>query len=150
MSSPFKKETTWRTNRRTKKPFPNPLGSDLDRGASRQEKVDAPTESSASSYSDFFFCEVCEQNKSGSHYTVSGHLCCRECMSDYKSGRMQAEADYARAQELMTYSTSSTGDSEHTHMGICSVCNAPHQRNLCSDGHNACYSCRPPGCRFRR
>ena len=141
--------TNWRTNRRTKKPFPNPLGSDLDRGRQRVDE-DVEDHPSDVQQDESFFCEVCEQEKVGSHFTVSGHLCCQECMSDYKSGRMQAEADYARAQEVMTYPSSPTGDSEHTHLGICSVCNAPHKRNLCSDGHNACYNCRPPGCRFKR
>ncbi len=101
---------------------------------------DAPDES--------FYCVVCQESKYGSHFEVNGESCCAECMADYKSGRMQKEANYARAQTVMSPSPSS--DYSHTHMGICSVCAAPHQRNLCSDGHNACFNCRPPGCSFKR
>jgi hypothetical protein len=126
---------SWRTNRKTKKPFPNPLGSDLDRGRSRVEETEE---------------QPSEVESDVSSYEVNGHRVCQQCMSDYRSGRMQAEENYLRAQDVMSYPSSPTGDSEHTHMGICSVCSAPHQRNLCSDGHNACFSCRPPGCRFKR
>src|SRR5947199_8223557 len=83
---------SWRTNRKTKKPFLNPLGNDLDHGRSKVEVE--PEDQSDFQQDETYFCVVCLQEKSGSHLTLNGEDCCAQCLNDYRSGRMQAEDAY--------------------------------------------------------
>ena len=145
MSSPLKKESNWRTNRRTKRPFYNPLGSDLDRGRSRveEEPVEDVQEDSPD---DFYTCFICqeEKRKSETPYVMnpSGQPACQTCLRDAKSGRIQEEA-YQRAQQYTApVSPSVVG---HVSKGFCPGCHAPHQRSLC-DHCGLCYNCRAPSC----
>src|SRR5437879_5180027 len=116
MSSPFKKDSNWKTNRRTRKPFPNPYGKDLNRGNARveEEPVEDVQEDSPE---DFYTCAICleRKRKSETPYVMnpSGSPACQDCLRDAKSGKISEEA-YERGRQYTAPVDSSSGDSSHT------------------------------------
>src|SRR5437660_1308031 len=68
----------WKTNRKTKKPFKNPLGSDLIRGNTRQEEIVNAIDESES--------VVCERCGSGKSVVVDeGVVICKGCLAQFES-----------------------------------------------------------------
>src|SRR2546422_9763145 len=96
--------TSWRTNRRTKKPFLN-----LDHGNSRvPEEQLAPSGQSTTDDSDTFWCEACQANREGQKYVVNGHTICKEDKEAIVSGQI-----FAPTSPTPNVSVSST-DPNHT------------------------------------
>ena len=138
---------SWKTNRRTKQPFRNPLGNDLDRGGSKVEEEE-PSDVQDNTPDDFYTCAICgeQKRKSETPYVMnpSGSPACQDCLHDFQSGRMASEEAYERGRQYTAPVVDSFSDNRHTHKGTCPGCGST-RRSLCPQ-HSLCFNCDKPGC----
>src|SRR5437899_196924 len=134
---------SWRTNRRTKKPFRT---YDPDNAPDRIDMAEeqlAPSGQSTKDDSDTFWCEACQANREGQKYVVNGHTICKEDKEAIVSGQI-----FAPTSPTPSLSVLSSVDPNHTippNSGhSCAGCGAGN-RNLCPC-HECCYNCRPANC----
>jgi|SRR6266566_8115427 len=137
---------SWRTNRRTRKPFPTDDSDPYSNIDANEEMLSsAPSESSHELKEVGWTCSGCNTNypSSAQQYELEGKTICVNCQKIVVSGVLDRETVY---QDSPTSVASPSGprDMGHTYNGACAGCGNT-RRSLCPHC-NRCYPCRAPSC----
>ena len=142
---------SWRTNRRTKKPFPTDRNYNSDNASDR---IDMAEDQQAESQHELkevgWTCAGCGNNypSSAQQYELEGQIICVNCKKIEVSGVLDRETIY---QDSPTSVASPSTDMNHTikpGQSACAGCNSV-RRNLCPC-HRKCWDCRPSNCKMKR
>jgi hypothetical protein len=141
--------TSFRTDSRTRKTYPIHDSTAYDNITHNEQLLSSPNaEDFKESVSETFYCDGCQDRREGQKYSVSGHLICRDCKELIRTGGLESTVGVISEPTIPTPTT--PGHTIPPSAGVpCSGCSKTG-RNLCGDGHNACFDCRPSDCKFKR
>ena len=140
---------SWRTNKRTRKPFRTDSNYDSDNA-----RIDVAEEPQVESQHELqevgWTCACCGNNypSSAQQYDLEGQIICVNCKKIEVSGVLDRETIYDSPKEVPYVSSTDMNHTIKPGQSACAGCNSV-RRNLCPC-HRKCWDCRPSNCKMKR